>query len=155
MQTLPLTGLALVLLTGAAAAQQPSQAQANAIRQSCRADYQSYCASVPTGGQASLQCLRQHVDSLSPACHDAVAAAGGGAAPHPSGTAPDTHAAAPPPMTPREEAELMRHACGNDFTTYCSDVHLGGGRGLACLMRNEQRLTPQCRGALAKAQEAQ
>ncbi|HUB46851.1 MAG TPA: hypothetical protein VMB73_17870, partial [Acetobacteraceae bacterium] len=39
-------GLGALLLTVpiSAAAQQPTQAQANAIRQSCRSDYQSYCA---------------------------------------------------------------------------------------------------------------
>ena len=45
-----LAGLICVAFTGAAGAQQPSQAQADAIRQSCRGDYQAHCAGVPTGG---------------------------------------------------------------------------------------------------------
>ena len=36
------------------------------------------CASVPTGGAAALNCLRQHAASLAPACHAAVSAVGGG-----------------------------------------------------------------------------
>jgi len=52
-------------MAGAEVAQQPS-AQADAIRQNCRADYQSLCASVPPGGQASLNCLAQHARQLSP-----------------------------------------------------------------------------------------
>ena len=49
-----------LLIAGVSWAQQPTQAQQNAIRQNCRSDYQSYCSAVPTGGQASLQCLQQH-----------------------------------------------------------------------------------------------
>jgi hypothetical protein len=37
-------------LVSPAAAQKPNQAQCNAVRQSCAADYQTYCANVPTGG---------------------------------------------------------------------------------------------------------
>jgi hypothetical protein len=147
MRAIGMSGLMLALLAGTAAAQQPSQAQVNAVRQSCRGDYQSYCASVPTGGKASLQCLQQHLDVLSPPCHDAVAALGGGAQSRPAAAAQMPPAA----MSPRQEAALMRRACGGDFNSYCSDVRLGGGRGVACLMRNEPRLSPQCRGALAEA----
>ena len=49
-----------------ALAQQPTQAQANAIRQSCRADYQAHCSNAPTGGTAALQCLKDNAASLSP-----------------------------------------------------------------------------------------
>ncbi len=69
--------LALLLLTcgaTAALAQQPSKAQTDAIRQSCRADYQSHCADVPTGGKEALACLQQNAASLSPG----VSARGGG-----------------------------------------------------------------------------
>ncbi|MGA8382237.1 MAG: hypothetical protein WB710_14035, partial [Stellaceae bacterium] len=55
-----------------AVAQQPTAAQRNAIRQACPADYQAHCASVPTGGRASLVCLQQHASSLSAACRRAV-----------------------------------------------------------------------------------
>jgi hypothetical protein len=60
MNSLSLTAaaslVALAVLFGAPApalAQQPTEAQINAIRQACRADYQTYCASVPTGGSAA------------------------------------------------------------------------------------------------------
>lgn len=155
MRAIGISGLMLMLLAGSALAQQPSQAQTDAIRQSCRGDYQSYCASVPTGGKASLQCLQQHIDALSPSCHEAVAAVGGGAG---SGAAAPRSAAAAqtpaPAMSPRQEAMLMRRACGSDFSAYCSGVRLGGGQGLACLARNESRLSSQCRGALAEARQS-
>ena len=43
-----------------ASAQQPTSAQASAIRSACRADYQANCAGVPTGGEAALACLQQN-----------------------------------------------------------------------------------------------
>lgn len=147
----------LVLLTGlaicpavAAEAQQPNQAQANAIRQSCRGDYQAHCAGVATGGAAALQCLRQNMASLSPGCQSAVAATeGGAAATPPTGVAPQGQSA--PPMMPRERAMEMRRACGGDFRQFCPGVRAGGGRALACLTDHRESLSPNCRDLLASA----
>jgi len=71
--------LALFAWAGSVHAQQPSQAQVNAIRQSCRTDYQSYCASVPAGGSAALNCLKENMQSLSGPCQQAVGAVAGAA----------------------------------------------------------------------------
>src|SRR5437762_14067957 len=57
-----------------AEAQQPSQAQLSAIRSSCRGDYMAHCSSVPTGGEAALQCLQQHAAQTSPGCRQALRA---------------------------------------------------------------------------------
>lgn len=54
--------------------QAPTDAQRSAIRSECRSDYQAHCASVPPGGEASLQCLQQNMSSLSPGCQGAVRA---------------------------------------------------------------------------------
>jgi hypothetical protein len=62
----------ILLLTVPAAAQQASEAQRNAIRQACPADYQSHCANVPAAGQAAFACLQRNLASLSPACQSAV-----------------------------------------------------------------------------------
>ena len=149
-------GLSVSALSGTAAAQQPSQAQVGAIRQSCRTDYQSYCSGVPTGGSAALQCLQGHMASLSPPCQSAVGAvAGGGSTPPAQASQPPpngaTSAAPPPAMSMREKAAFMRRACGGDFRTYCQGVRPGGGRALSCLAENQSRLSPSCRGALAEA----
>jgi hypothetical protein len=145
----------LALLASGALAQQPTQAQANAIRQSCRSDYQAHCASVPTGGSAALQCLKNNLASLSPGCQGAVGATEGEAAPHvpaaPQGrTVPAP--GAPPATTRREQAGLMRHACGGDFRAFCQGVQLGGGRALHCLADHQESLSPPCRKALMSAQ---
>lgn len=137
--------------TASAFAQQPSSAQANAIRQSCRSDYQAYCASVPTGGSAALQCLQHNLASLSPGCQAAIGAAEGGPA---AQTAPAAPPAARPPMTPREEMAMIRNACGQDYRTWCRGVRLGGGRALACLADHNESLSTPCRDALAAARGA-
>jgi hypothetical protein len=149
--------LAVVQLTGSAVAQQPSQAQANAIRQSCRSDYQSYCSSVPSGGMASLQCLQGHMSQLSGPCQSAVGSVSGGStsrAPSSGGqSAPPSSAppySAPPPMAPREKMAMMRRACGGDFRAYCRGVPLGGGEAMRCLADNQSRLSPACRDVMAE-----
>jgi Cysteine rich repeat len=150
-----LSAVLLMALSAPAFAQAPSQAQAAAIRQACRADYQAHCASVPTGGSAALNCLQQNVTSLSAPCRQAVTAVGGAAssastAPASAGAAPvqPAPAAAPqaahPPMSPREQAMLLRQACGFDFRRYCSGVPFGGGRVISCLEGNADRLSPRC-----------
>jgi len=142
-----LAGL-LAGLAAAASAQQPSQEQVNAIRQSCRADYEAHCSSVAPGGMQALQCLKSNMASLSPGCQAAVGATeGGGAAAQPPPATPYR----PVPMTPREEAGLIRQACGGDFRRYCQGVRPGGGRALACLADHNESLSPPCRDALAAA----
>lgn len=149
-------------LVSPAMAQQPNQAQINAIRQACPADYQTYCSNVPTGGSASLACLKRNAQSLSEPCQRAVAALASPAPAAPATTAPGTAAPAPaapaartyaPPMSPRQEAMLLRRACGMDYRTYCSAVPFGGGRVIECLRENGPSLSRQCRSALISARE--
>jgi hypothetical protein len=155
-------------------AQQPTSAQTGAIRSACRADYQAHCAGVPTGGAAALQCLQNHVATLSQACQTAVNAASGAAK---SAAAPATAAvepAEPAPavatapaalpeaapaapllrlreLTPRQALIALRFACGPDFRALCGGTPLGGGRAIACLRDNGASLSPRCRGALTGA----
>jgi Cysteine rich repeat len=145
-----------------AVAQRPSQTQINAVRQACPADYQTYCSNVPTGGSASLACLKQNAQSLSEPCQRAVAALSSPAPAAPATTAPGTVAPAPaapaartygPPMSPRQEAMLLRRACGMDYRTYCSEVPIGGGRVIECLRENGPSLSHQCRSALLSARQ--
>lgn len=133
-------------------ARQPSQAERNAIKSACRSDFMAQCSGVTPGGSAALACLRQHDTSLSPSCQQAVAALGAGAsAPAGGGAAAmpaPAEGAAMPSFSPREELMIMRRSCGADFRAYCSSVPLGGGRGIACLRGNLQRLSPQCHRVL-------
>jgi hypothetical protein len=164
--------IGLLTLTGAIAplaAQQLSDAQRSAIKSACRGDYQNVCASVPPGTKDSLQCLVQHRDQVSSGCRAALAPATGGSSAATAGSTPSSAAPsagnAPPgtaaaaaaapaaarPLSPREEAMVVRSQCGADFHKLCSGVQPGGGRAAACLRAHASELTPGCRGALTSA----
>lgn len=143
------SALLLAMLAGTVSAQQPTSAQAAAIRSACRADYQSHCASVPTGGSAALQCLMQNAPSLSPGCQQALNAVQGGAGGAPAPAPPQQPATGRPAAPPAAE---LRQACGFDYRRYCRGIPPGGGRALACLESNNDRLSQSCRGALAAMQ---
>jgi hypothetical protein len=181
MRLCSVAALALALLGNAlqhAAVAQPTQAQAAAIRSACPADYQTYCAGVPTGGAQSLDCLKKNVAKLSSACQTAVnAATGTAAAPPASGgtgqaapsggttgqsTSPPAQtgsqtASTPPPassatlplLTPRQEIFLVRNACRADVRKLCGGVPLGGGRVIECLELRKSSLSQRCVAAIA------
>ena len=149
------------------AAKKPSSAQAAAIRSACRSDYMAHCASVPSGGAAALNCLKQNKSNLSANCQQAVNAAGGdaaaapaeGGAPVQGGAAADTATAAPDaapadapmvlrPMRPREVLFVLRSACGADVRALCGDVPPGGGRIVQCLAAKAASLSPPCHDVL-------
>jgi hypothetical protein len=129
-----------------AAAARPTAQQQTAIRQSCQSDFMSKCRGVQPGGAAALQCLQRNSASLSPACHGAIAAIGGGAAP---AAAPATAAAAPAAAPTPQQQQAIKSACQRDFMTNCRGVTPGGPEALACLQRNSSRLSPACQGAVA------
>jgi hypothetical protein len=53
-----------------------------------------------------------------------------------------------PAFSPREELMVLRETCGSDFRALCRMVPLGGGRGIACLRDNLQRVSPACHRVL-------
>ncbi len=124
-------------------AQQPTQEQANAIRQECRMDYQQVCAGVPTGGSAALQCLQQHASSVSPGCQRALASFHGRA-----GSAATGQAAAGAGMSRQQKVAMMRRACGTDYRRLCANVRPHGGAALACLRQHQVSLSRNCQRAL-------
>ena len=76
-----LLGAALSLLSSPASAQQaqqPTQAQIDAVRQGCRGDYQTFCGQVPQG-PAALNCLKQNMPRETAGCRQALGALSGGA----------------------------------------------------------------------------
>ncbi|ANM12415.1 MULTISPECIES: hypothetical protein [unclassified Rhizobium] len=136
-----------------APAHQPTQAQRNAVKSACQRDFMAQCSGVTPGGAAALSCLQQHNAALSAPCQQAVAALEGSGAP-PAGDAAATGAITPAPpammpaFSPREEVMILRETCGADFRTLCRMVPLGGGRGIACLRDNLQRVSPACHRVL-------
>jgi hypothetical protein len=113
MLRLSLLAVALVPLTFAlAAAQQPTQAQRDAIRASCRSDFIANCSGVQPGGREAFECLQRNLAKLSASCKTAVNAIAAPAAPAaagpPKATASEAAApsalTAPPPAAPATAA---------------------------------------------------
>jgi hypothetical protein len=86
-------GCFIALTLTPAAAQQPTQAQRDAVRAACRSDFMANCASVQPGGKEALECLMRNEPKLSAPCRNAVNAI---AAPASSPAAPAPTAATPP-----------------------------------------------------------
>jgi hypothetical protein len=49
----------------------------------------------------------------------------------------------------------VRQACQADYRTFCTGVQPGGGRIVACLQQNFDKLSPGCQQALTAAKERQ
>lgn len=56
-------------------------------------------------------------------------------------------AAAPVPAPPTKAEQA---ACRADYLRHCATVTPGGGRGVACLMKVKDRLSPGCRQVLER-----
>ncbi len=166
--------LALCFSTGVAVAQQPTQAQRDEIRNSCRSDFMSNCSSVTPGGAEALRCLQQNSARLSGACRNAVNAIGPppaqpastpaaptAAAPttapataHPTpaartAKAPAMQAVAPRQVTPGRRAAI-RTACQTDFIARCPGVQPGGTQALQCLQGHAPELASACRSGVGR-----
>jgi hypothetical protein len=86
-------GCLIALTLAPTAAQQPTQAQRDAVRAACRSDFVANCAGVQPGGKEALECLLRNEPKLSASCRSAVNAI---ATPASSPAAPAPTAAAPP-----------------------------------------------------------
>ncbi len=50
--------------------------------------------------------------------------------------------------------QVLKEACKNDYKTLCSGVKPGGGRIVACLQQQADKLSPGCKQALTAARSA-
>jgi hypothetical protein len=120
------------------AAQQPTQAQRDALRAACRSDFMADCASVQPGGKEALECLLRNEPKLSPPCRSAVNAiatpASGGVAPAPTAATPPSDAsaaaqpaaAAPPATKTPATAPTRKTRTGAHATTTAISAAAGG-----------------------------
>jgi hypothetical protein len=171
-KSLAFAGLLLALLHDQAAAQQPTEAQRDAIRAACRSDFMANCSGVQPGGKEAFECLLRNDARLSPSCRAAVNAA----APKPSEPAAATAPAAPAPAAPaqsetappaakverappetqaapaeaqNEQLKTVQQACTlNDFVSHCSWIAPNNPEILQCLKANAADLSPNCQAAV-------
>ena len=53
----------------------------------------------------------------------------------------------------QELTAAQRDACMGDYEKFCKDVTPGGGRIIACLAKENDKLTPACKKVLAAAEK--
>lgn len=170
---------AVVTMATSALAQGPSEAQRAAVKAQCRSDFMAHCSSVTPGGKEALECLAQHMSSLSSGCQEAVKAveaavepkaepkqetkeeAKPGAKPQAAPAteaakpaaegAPKAATAAPAKKPSSAQIAAVRSNCRSDYMKVCSSVTPGGAAALQCLEKNEAKLSPSCKKAVAAA----
>jgi hypothetical protein len=169
-----LCALAAIVVLGPAmpvssAKAQPSPAQVEAIRSTCRSDFVSHCLGVQPGGREALECLASHAPQLSPACGAAVSAVAprsGAARPDsPNAEAekanaqPETPVAAEPPaappapatgQSPQQELAAVSKVCTlSDVAAHCSFIAPNNPELVLCLKANAVDLSPACHAVVA------
>ena len=55
--------------------------------------------------------------------------------------------------TAQELTAAQRDACTGDYEKFCKGTMPGGGRIIACLAKESDKLTPACKKVLAEAQK--
>ncbi len=101
---------------------QEVQRRASEFHADCGADVYRFCPSTPRGQLRILDCLRYHVGrrELSTNCEDAV-------------------------LTALERLQEYADACTDDAARLCPGVEAGGGKVIACLRSQSDRLSSRCK----------
>ena len=99
----------------------------------CADDVRQFCSDVRTGGGRVESCLHDNEARLSAACKERRAAA---------------------EASFRQHVEELGVAWGLDADRLCSGVKPGGGRVVACLIRQQDDLSSSCRPKIEQFQEA-
>ncbi|MBL1265224.1 cysteine rich repeat-containing protein [Candidatus Methylomicrobium oryzae] len=107
-----------------------SKGPAETFFEGCKSELETYCKSVTPGDNRLLACIYAHEDKLSGQCEYALYDA---AAQLEHAVAAFSYAAA---------------ECNDDLEKYCADVEIGEGRMLACLDRNDSKVSGRCKQAL-------
>jgi hypothetical protein len=153
----------LFMVVTPAFSQAPTDAQRSAIRSACRADYEAHCASIPPGGEASLQCLQKNMSSLSSSCQTAVRAVEPAASGPAAATTKPAAESAAPAAAPKAAASTaakkpssaqiaaIRSACRSDYQKVCAGVPTGGAPALQCLEKNKSKVSAPCEQAVNAA----
>ena len=154
--SLLLAGFLIALPWSPIAAQEPTQAERDAIRSACRSDFLAHCAGVQPGGKEALECLLQNDAQLSQSCKSAVSTVAHKSEPaskEPPATTPAAAMNAPTPapaQTQDDQIKTIRQACTlDDFMAHCSWISPSSPEVMLCLKANAAGLSPSCRAAVA------
>jgi len=100
------------------------------VANGCKAELESYCKDVTPGEGRILACLYSHQDKLSGKCEYALFDAA--------------------VQLERAVAALayVVNECADDLDKHCSSVAAGEGRLLACIEKNDNKVSSRCRDAL-------
>ncbi|MGZ8213251.1 MAG: cysteine rich repeat-containing protein [Methylosarcina sp.] len=96
----------------------------------CKSEMETYCKDVTLGDNRMLACIYAHEDKLSGRCEFALYEA----------SAQLEHAVA--------AFSYAADECEDDLEEYCTNVEVGEGRLLACLDRNDAKVSVRCKQAL-------
>jgi hypothetical protein len=112
------------------AAETAAKGPVETFLQGCRTELATYCKDVTPGDERLLACIYAHEDKLSGRCEYALYDA----------AAQLQHAVA--------SLSYAAAECDDDLEKYCANVEVGEGRLLACLDRNERKVSGRCKQAL-------
>ncbi len=120
--------MVVVLLTGGAAV--AAESVIDSVAKGCEKELTSYCKDVTPGEGRIVACLYAFSDKLSPRCEYALYDASA--------------------QLERAIAQLtyVANECREDLNSFCADVKPGQGRVMACMEKNEQKLSSRCKQAM-------
>jgi Cysteine rich repeat len=91
---------------------------------SCKADVAQFCAQVHPGGGRIAQCLKANEAQLSDGCKERI-------------------------KMVAARLKEVKEACADDVQQFCAGVKMGGGRVAHCLKQHEDKLSAECKTAIA------
>ena len=105
----------------------------DSVEKGCKKELNTYCKKVTAGEGRLLACLYAYSDKLSGQCEYALYDAA--------------------VQLERAVAALtyVANECENDLEKYCANVPAGEGRLLACLDKNEKKVSKRCKQAVKEA----
>ena len=99
---------------------------AGAQQGACKEDVDKLCKDVTPGGGKMVECLKTHQSELSPKCSSHL-------------------------KQVRQQLKHVSAACEPDMEKFCWDAPIGKGGLASCLKKHSEELSPDCKGAIAKA----
>lgn len=115
-----------------ASAEQTAQAEdpLSTFKTGCKAELEKFCKDVMPGDGRQLACLYAYQDKLSTRCEYAI------------------YDAAAQLQREVNALSYVAAECDDDLDKYCSGVEPGEGRLLACLEKNEAKVSSRCEQAI-------